>query len=56
MHLLFQDANAVGCRGNILLHRAVGSKILLIPPMPYETKGDVEGLGGKMKRYKQKLE
>ena len=56
MRLLFQDANTVGCRGNILLNRAVGSKILLIPPMPYGAKGDVEGLEGKMKRYKQKLE
>lgn len=42
----------MGCRGNILLGRAVGSKIILVPYMSYEEQGSLKGLKG----YKKMLE
>ena len=55
-----QDPEAVGCRGNLLLDRAVGSKVILVPPLLYEGGGsvdgkDMKGLKYKMEDYKTKL-
>lgn len=50
------------CRGNLLLDRAVGAKIVLVPPLSYEGGGgpaygkDMKGLRHKMEDYKKKLE
>ena len=50
------------CRGNLLLDRAVGARIVLVPPLSYEGGGsseygkDMKGLRHKMEDYKKKLE
>ena len=46
----------VGCRGNILLNRAVGSMILLVATLSCEGKAIIDLLRDRMEDYKQKLE
>lgn len=46
----------LGCRGNLLLNRVVGSKMVLLPPLSYEGNGPVKGLKDKMDDYKRTLE
>ena len=59
MACLLQDTDAVDCRGNLLLDRAVGAKIILVPPLSYEGGTvygrDMKGLKHKMEDYKEKL-
>ena len=57
---MMQDPEAVDCRGNVLLDRMVGSKIILVPPLSYDGSNaygkDMKGLKHKMEDYKKKLE
>ena len=44
------------CRGNLLLDRLMGSKIILVPPLSYDYGKEMKGLKEKMFDYKTKLE
>ncbi len=52
---MVQDPEAVDCRGNVLLDRLMGSKIILVPPLSYEGSS-ASGMKHKMEDYKKKLE
>ena len=50
------------CRGNLLLDRAMGAKIILVPPLSYDGGPggvvygkDMKGLRHKMEDYEKKL-
>ena len=51
-----QDPSKVGCQGNILLDRAMGSTIVLLPPLSFKGKEGAPGLENKLEKYRTYLE
>lgn len=60
IHVFNQDPDAVDCKGNVLLNRCVGSKIVLVPPLKYDgsmTDGKLtKGLKHVMEDYSKNLQ
>ena len=51
-----QDIDSLGCRGNVLLDRAVGSKLIILYLSSDEALYPMESLSKKAEAYKRKLE
>ena len=47
-----QNPNKVGCQGNVLLNRAMGSTLVLLPPLSFQGEG-APGLENKLEKYKK---
>ena len=53
--LLIQDPALVGCCGNLLLDRAVGAKLLLVPPKEDRGVVDYDSLYEMIEQYAGRL-